>query len=262
MKADPKKLDYAAILRRYDAEMENVNTPEAVAAKMLPTDPHLKEVASAVLYMKIRDIGPVTTKALQNGVDPLTLINEGLVAGMEIVGDLYAQHIYYLPEIMMAAKTMEIGISIAEKKIPGGRTTKGKMIMHAVEGDPHDIGKNIAAVMMRSSGYTVVDLGKDVAVTDVVASIKKEKPFMVSGTALMTTTMTALPAIAEKLLEAGIDIPVMAAGGAVNRDFAESFELGIFSEKAPQTPPIADKVVGGMDWKKIRENWDDIIGGV
>lgn len=256
------KIDYGAILRRYDAELENVSTPEAIAAKMLPSDPHLREVASTVLYMKIRDVGPVVMKALKEGVEPLILINKGLVAGMEIVSNLYAQHVYYLPEIMMAAKTMEIGISIAEKQIPGGRTTKGKVIMHAVEGDPHDIGKNIAAVMMRSSGFTVLDLGKDVAVDTVIASVKEEKPFMVSGTALMTTTMTACAAIAEKLIAAGINIPVMAAGGAVHRDFAESFDLGIYSEKAPQTPPIADKILAGYDWKKIRENWDDIVEGI
>ncbi len=256
------KVDYGAILRRYDAELENVSTPEAIAAKMLPSDPHLKEVASTVLYMKIRDVGPVVMKALKEGIEPLELINNGLVAGMEIVSDLYAQHVYYLPEIMMAAKTMEIGISIAEKQIPGGRKTKGKVIMHAVEGDPHDIGKNIAAVMMRSSGFTVVDLGKDIAVDDVVAAVKKEVPFMISGTALMTTTMTACVSIAEKLQAAKINIPVMAAGGAVNRDFAESFDLGIYSKKAPQTPAIADKILAGYDWKKIRENWDDIVEGI
>jgi methanol corrinoid protein len=83
---------------------------------------------------------------------------------------------------------------------------------------------------------------------------------MVTGTALMTTTMTAFPRAAAKLVAAGINIPFMAAGGAVNRDFAESFDLGIYSEKAPQTPPIADKVLEGYDWKKIRDEWDHIVG--
>ena len=112
-----------------------------------------------------------------------------------------------------------------------------------------------------SSGFTVVDLGKDVAVDDVVDAVKENKPFLVTGTALMTTTMTAFPSGAKKLQEAGINIPYMAAGGAVNRDFAESFDLGIYSEKAPQTPPIADKILAGYDWKKIREEWDSIVGG-
>lgn len=254
------KLNYGLILRRYDVEAENNETPEAIAEKLLPTDADLRAVASAVVFLKFKDVGPAVTAALKNK-DALDIINNGLVAGMEIVSLLYAKHIYYLPGIMMAAKVMEVGIAIAEKQVPGGRTTKGKMVMHAAEGDPHDIGKNIAAVMMRAAGYTVVDLGKDVAVDIVVDAVKNEQPFMVSGTALMTTTMTAMKDGASKLAAAGITIPYMSAGGAVNRDFAESFALGIYSEKAPMTPLIAEKVIAGYDWKRIREEWDSIVGG-
>jgi methanol corrinoid protein len=256
---DYKGVDFGKILRRYDVEAQNEDSPETIAKKMLPADPVLKKVAEAVLYMKLREVGPITTDALKTH-KPLDIINNGLVVGMECVAKLYAAHIYYLPEIMMAAKTMEVGIAIAEKQIEGGRQTKGLVVMHAAEGDPHDIGKNIAAVMLRSSGYSVIDMGKDVAVTDVVAKVEETKPMLVTGTALMTTTMTAFPRAAEILKKDGYTMPFMAAGGAVNRDFAESFDLGIYSEKAPQTPPIADKILAGYDWKRIREEWDDIIG--
>ncbi len=256
---DYKGVDFSKILKRYDVEAQNETTPESVAKKMLPSDPVLKSVAEAVLYMKFKDVGPATAEALKTH-KPLDIINNGLVVGMECVAKLYAEHIYYLPEIMMAAKTMEIGIALAEKQIPGGRETKATIVMHAAEGDPHDIGKNIAAVMLRSSGYTVIDMGKDVAVVDVVAKVEEVKPLMVTGTALMTTTMTAFPRAAEILVKDGVNIPFMAAGGAVNRDFAESFELGIYSEKAPQTPPIADKVLAGYDWKRVRDEWDNIVG--
>ena len=256
---DYKGVDFGKILRRYDVEAQNEDSPETIAKKMLPADPVLKKVAEAVLYMKLKEVGPITNDALKTH-KPLDIINNGLVVGMECVAKLYAAHIYYLPEIMMAAKTMEIGIALAEKQIEGGRQTKGLVVMHAAEGDPHDIGKNIAAVMLRSSGYSVIDMGKDVAVTDVVAKVEEVKPMLVTGTALMTTTMTAFPRAAEILVKDGYKMPFMAAGGAVNRDFAESFELGIYSEKAPQTPPIADKIVEGYDWKRIREEWDEITG--
>jgi methanol corrinoid protein len=255
-----KGVDFGKILRRYDVEAENQNTPESIAKKMLPKDAVFKACAEDVLYMKFKDISKTVAEALKSK-QPLDVINQGLVAGMEIVSALYAQHIYYLPEIMLAAKTMEIGIAVAEKQIPGGRKTKGVAVMHAAEGDPHDIGKNIAAVMMRSAGYTVVDLGRDVPVDDVVASVVKEKPMLVTGTALMTTTMSAFPAIAGKMKAQGINTPFMSAGGAVNREFSESFDLGIYSEKAPQTPPIADKILAGYDWKKVRAEWDNIVGG-
>ena len=256
---DYKGVDFSKILKRYDVEAQNETTPEAVAKKMLPADPVLKNVAECVLYMKFKDVGPATSEALKTH-KPLDIINNGLVVGMECVAKLYAEHIYYLPEIMMAAKTMEIGIAIAEKQIPGGRETKATIVMHAAEGDPHDIGKNIAAVMMRSAGYNVIDMGKDVAVTDAVAKCVEVKPLFISGTALMTTTMTAFPRVAQGLIDAGMNIPMMGCGGAVNRDYANSYDLGIYSEKAPQTPLLAQKMLEGYDWKKIREEWDDIVG--
>ncbi len=257
---DYKGVDFSKILKRYDVEAQNETTPEAVAKKMLPADPVLKNVAECVLYMKFKDVGPATTEALKTH-KPLDIINNGLVVGMECVAKLYAEHIYYLPEIMMAAKTMEIGIAIAEKQIPGGREAKATVVMHAAEGDPHDIGKNIAAVMMRSAGYNVIDMGRDVPVVDAVAKCVEVKPLFISGTALMTTTMTAFPKVAQGLIDAGLNIPMMGCGGAVNRDYANSYDLGIYSEKAPQTPILAQKMLEGYDWKKIREEWDSIVGG-
>ncbi|MCL2143784.1 MAG: cobalamin-dependent protein [Methanomassiliicoccaceae archaeon] len=248
-------------IKRYDIEAENQNTPESIAKKMLPSDPVFKACAEDVLYMRFKDIGKTVTDALKSK-KPLEVINDGLVAGMEVVSKLYAEHIYYLPEIMLGAKTMEIGIALAEKQLQGGRKTKGVAVMHVAEGDPHDIGKNIAAIMMRAAGFTVIDLGRDVPVDTVVDVVAKEKPFLVTGTALMTTTMSVFPIIAGKMKAKGITIPFMSAGGAVNREFSEGFELGIYSEKAPQTPPIADKIVAGYDWKKVKAEWDNIVKGV
>ncbi len=259
---DPGTVDYGFILRRYDIESESQTRPETVAANMLPKDPFLNEIASAVMFIRLRDIGSAVIRALQMGVPPMDIISKGLVAGMEAVGHLYNEHVYYLPEVIMAAKTMETGITLAERQIPGGRESKGTVVMHAAEGDPHDIGKNIAAIMLRSSGYDVIDLGKDVPVDEVVRIVLDRKPMMVTGTALMTTTMPAFPAAAKELHEAGLDIPYMASGGAVNREYAESFDGGIYSQKAPQTPPIADRIRQGHTWRQIREEWDDITGGL
>ena len=252
--------DFSVVLKRYDVEGQVVVTPEEMAKKMLPKDAVFRKVAEEVMYMRFKTVGPVVMEALKTK-NPLDVINNGLVAGMEVVAKLYAEHVYYLPEIMMAAKTMEIGIALAEKKVPGGRETKGTVVMHAAEGDPHDIGKNIAAVMVRSSGYTVVDMGRDVPIADFIAKVAEVKPLFASGTALMTTTMSVFPAEAKILVEKGINIPLMGCGGAVNREYANSYDLGIYSEKAPQTPMIAEKIRQGYSWQKVREEWDNIVGG-
>ena len=252
--------DFSKVLKRYDVDMQVEVTPEEMAKKLLPTDPVLNKVAEEVMYMRFKTVGPTVMQALKEK-DPLVIINDGLVAGMEVVAKLYAEHVYYLPEIMMAAKTMEIGIALAEKQVPGGLQPKATVVMHAAEGDPHDIGKNIAAVMMRASGYNVIDMGRDVPIVDAVAKVEEVKPLFISGTALMTTTMTAFPAEAQMLKEKGYNTPIMGCGGAVNRDFANSYDLGIYSEKAPQTPLIAAKLLAGYDWKQIREEWDEIVNG-
>ena len=252
--------DFSKVLKRYDVDMQVEISPEEMAKKLLPTDPVFHKVAEEVMYMRFKTVGPTVRQALKER-NPLDIINNGLVAGMEVVAKLYAEHVYYLPEIMMAAKTMEIGIALAEKQVPGGLQPKATVIMHAAEGDPHDIGKNIAAVMMRASGYNVIDMGRDVPIVDAVAKVEEVKPLFISGTALMTTTMTAFPAEAKILKEKGYNTPVMGCGGAVNRDFANSYDLGIYSEKAPQTPLIAQKLLDGYDWKAVREHWDDIVNG-
>lgn len=239
-------------------EQRTAETPREVADRMLPEDPVYRELAEKVVFFKIKEIEGASEKALETKA-PADAINLGLVAGMQIVAKLYAQRIYYLPEVIMASRTMTKGIAVAEAKMPGGRESRGRVIMHAVEGDPHDIGKNIAAVMMRAAGYEVIDLGKDVPAAEAVAKAAEVRPLFMSGTALMTTTMDALPKEATMLKEKGIGVPLMGCGSAVTREFANSYDLGIYSEKAPQTPPIADRLLEGWDWKRIRSEWDDIV---
>lgn len=249
------------ILTRYDIKMESQEKPEAIAARMLPKDPLLKKVAEDVLNLKGKLIEDDVKAALKEN-SPEVVIEGGLLKGMDVVSELYGRGIYYLPHVMVASDAMGKGMKLAEAALASGHMkTKGKIVMHAAEGDPHDIGKNIAAVMLKSNGFAVVDLGRDILVGDVVAAVEKEKPQMVTGTALMTTTMTAFPKIAERLEEMGVNIPFVCAGGAVNRAFVESFPMGVYAEKAAQGPALATKAVEGWDFRKLRDKWDDLMAG-
>ena len=109
--------DFSKVLKRYDIDLQVEMTPQEMAAKLLPQDPVFHKVAEEVMYMRFKTVGPVVAEAIKER-DPLDVINNGLVAGMEIVAKLYAEHVYYLPEIMMAAKTMEIGIATSERTSP------------------------------------------------------------------------------------------------------------------------------------------------
>ncbi len=248
------------ILTRYDIKMESQEKPEAIAARMLPKDPLLKKVAEDVLNLKSKLIEDDVRAALKEN-SPEDVIEGGLLKGMDVVSELYGRGIYYLPHVMVASDAMDKGMKIAEGALKHEKKVKGTIVMHAAEGDPHDIGKNIAAVLLKSNGFGVIDLGRDVLVGDVVAAVDKNKPDMVTGTALMTTTMSAFPKIAERLEEMGVNIPFICAGGAVNRQYVESYPMGVFAEKAAQGPALATKTVEGWDWRKLRDKWDDLMAG-
>ncbi len=248
------------ILTRYDILADAKDKPETIAERILPKDPVLRKVAEDVVFLKAKNIQDDVTEALKT-VKPEQVIEGGLLKGMDVVAELYGRGIYYLPHVMVASDAMDKGIKIAEKSLTGARKLKGTVVMHAAEGDPHDIGKNIAAVLLKSNGYGVVDLGRDVLVDTVVKSVEENKPQVVTGTALMTTTMSAFPKIAERLQERGINIPFICAGGAVNRSYVESYPLGVYAEKAANGPGLVNKATAGWDWRKIRDNWDAIQAG-
>lgn len=254
---DLKNVNYDRVLRRYDIQMESKESPEELAARMVPKDPNLRKVVEDVVFMRSRNVTEDVSAALKD-YSPEEVIEQGLIRGMDVVGELYGRGIYYLPHIMMAAEVMDKGVKICEIQMKGVRETKGKVVMHVAEGDPHDIGKNIAAVLLKSNGYTVVDMGRDVAIGDVITTVENERPAILTGTALMTTTMSAFPKISERLRERGINIPFICAGGAVNRAYVESYPMGVYAAKAIQGPALANKTMEGYDWRKLRENWDKL----
>lgn len=257
---DLSDIDFEIIFKRYDILVEAQEKPEDIAAKILPKDPLLKKVAEDVVMMRYKEIEADTKVALTK-FSPEDIIDKGLLKGMEVVSELYGRGIYYLPQVMVAADAFDIGLKFAEKTMKGQFLGKGKVVMHVAEGDPHDIGKNIAVVLFRSNGFGVFDMGRDVPVEDVVKTVSKVGADVLTGTALMTATMSAFPKIAQRLVEKGIEIPFICAGGAVNRNYIESFPLGIYAEKAAQGLVMANKAIEGWDWNRIRQSWDDIKSG-
>jgi len=194
-------------------------------------------------------------KAVAAGADPIKMIDDVLMPGMKIVTDLYDIGVIFLPNVMMSADAMLAGIEYCKEKSGSAPTPKGKVVCHVAEGDVHDIGKTIVAALLRAAGYEVVDLGRDVPVDEVIAAVKKEKPMMLTGTALMTTTMYAFKEINDRLLEAGIKVPFQCGGGAVNQDFVVTYELGVYGEEAANAPQMAEMILAGKSLKQLKEHF-------
>jgi len=151
---------------------------------------------------------------------------------------------------------MLTGLEICEQKLGKAVEKKGTVITHTAEGDIHDLGQKIVNALLRANGYEVVDLGKDVPVDDVIAAVKKYNPALVTGTALMTTTMTAFERISNRLTKDGFATPFVCGGGAVSLEYVTGYNLGVYGKDASQAPAMASDAVNGLNWAQMREKYN------
>ena len=172
-------------------------------------------------------------EALKQGWEPLKISNEGLIPGLEEVGRLFGQNIYFLPQVMLSADTMKkaFGRLKNEFKDKKGKPL-GKILMATVEGDIHDIGKNIVATLLENHGFEVIDLGKNVPADKIIAEVVKNKVDVVGLSALMTTTVMEMDNILKKLKAKGVPVLTMVGGAVVSQDFADKIGANGYAKDA------------------------------
>ncbi len=242
--------NYSNIFKRYDLDLE-----VSGEAKQISKDPVMQEIAQHVIDGNEEEIVPVVKKALESK-SPLDVINDALIAGMNEVSRLWDEGIYFLPQVILSSDAMNAGIAECETAMGKAMEKKAKVITHTAEGDIHDIGQVIVNALLNANGYEVIDLGADVPVEKVVSACKEHRPVMVTGTALMTTTMTAFPKISHQLKQAGVEIPFVCGGGAVSWEYVTGFDLGIWGKEASQAPGMAEDATEGESWHTMREKWN------
>lgn len=243
--------DFSNIFKRYDLELEATGQ-----AKQVSSDPMMQEIAQFVVDGDDEGILPVVVKALEMDLSPIKIINDALIAGMNEVSRLWEEGVYFLPQVILSSDAMTIGIAKCEEAMGKSMERKGKVVTHTAEGDIHDIGQVIVNALLNANGFEVIDLGADVPVDKVVSACKEHQPVMVTGTALMTTTMTAFPKIAHQLNTAGLKIPFVCGGGAVCEEYVTGFELGIWGKEANQAPGMAEDALAGEPWNDMRSKWN------
>lgn len=258
-----KKADFDMMFKRYNVIIEGpAIKPEddPDVKKVLPKEEPFRSLAMAVIFGDTEKAVEAARSALEK-VPPLDVIEKGLAKGMDAVSALYAKGAYFLPDIMLSADAMTAAMQLAEQKLGKAREKKGTVVSFVAEGDPHDIGKNLVVMFLKANGFETIDLGRDVPNNEVIEAVKKHKPVMLTGTALMTTTMTAFPKIAEALKQQGLQVPIFGCGGgAVKRDFVESYDMGVYGVKAFHAPKLAEAALAGKSWKDIRKEYPKIVG--
>jgi corrinoid protein of di/trimethylamine methyltransferase len=188
-------------------------------------------------------------QGLEQGLDPLEIIKEGLTPGMDVVGEKFSCGEYFLPHLVMAGNTMQAGLTWLEPSLKAGdmaRETLGTVVLGTVAGDIHEIGKSLVGVMLTANGFIVHDLGVDVPVSKFVQAVRETGANLVGLSALLTTTMSIQRTVIEELAEAGLRdrVKVMVGGAPVSTRWAQEIGADGYAEDAVGAVALARQLAG------------------
>ena len=182
----------------------------------------LKAMQEALMAGRKAEIESLVDQALAAGMPAGTILNEGLIPGMERLGVQFKANEVFIPEVLVAARAMNAGMSKLEPHLAkAGIKPRGVVVIGTVKGDLHDIGKNLVSMMLRGNGYKIVDLGVDVAPEKYIEAAKTSGAGVIALSALLTTTMVQMKAVVEAVEKAGLAVPVVIGGAPVTRDYAD-----------------------------------------
>ena len=187
--------------------------------------------------------------ALESNIAPEIIIEQGLTAGMQIVGDKFAAKEYFIPDMLASAEAVSGAMDILKPYLDGSEAvTRGKFVIATVKGDIHDIGKNIVAILLRGAGYEVKDLGIDVPPEKIVEVVREDKPDFLGLSALLTTTMVAMGETIEALKENELrdKVEVLIGGAAVSQEYAQEIGADAYCADGFQAIKVLD------DFRKVR----------
>jgi 5-methyltetrahydrofolate--homocysteine methyltransferase len=181
-----------------------------------------QDLQDALLKGEKASVETLVDKALSEGVPAERILNEGLIPGMETVGVLFRNSEIFIPEVLVAARAMNAGLTRLEPVLVRDKVQpKGVVVIGTAKGDLHDIGKNLVAMMLKGAGYRIVDLGIDVAPERYVEAARAEGAGIIACSALLTTTMAQMKNLVEAVRAAGLGIPVIIGGAPVTKEFAD-----------------------------------------
>jgi corrinoid protein of di/trimethylamine methyltransferase len=209
----------------------------------------LEKLTGSIIDGDIDTAIALTKDALQAGLEPLDIINKGLVPGMAVVGEKFESGEYFLPNLVIAGSAMQQAMELIEpelKQRQQERTSYGKVVIGTVHGDIHEIGKSLVATMLAAHGFEVIDLGVDVTTADFLSNVKESGAQLLGLSALLTTTMTVQREVIEALNEAGIreQVKVLVGGAPVSKEWADSIGADGYAEDAMAAVALAKSLVG------------------
>ena len=195
----------------------------------------LTEISELLQKGKANEVKEVAQKGLDEGLSAKSILEDGLMPGMAIIGDKFKKNEVYVPEVLIAARAMNAGIEVLKPHMSeADASNKGTVVLGTVKGDLHDIGKNLVKIMMEGKGLNVIDLGIDVPAEKYVEAVKENSADVVACSALLTTTMTEMENVVKALEEAGLrdKVAIMVGGAPVNPEVAEKYGADGYAKTA------------------------------
>ncbi|NPV71157.1 MAG: corrinoid protein [Firmicutes bacterium] len=208
----------------------------------------MQALSEAVVSGDIDNIMRLTEEALRCSASPKETIDVGLMPGMDRVGSLFRTGEMFIPEVLLSARTMQMAMNVLRPHLMGGDVrNQGSVVIGTVQGDLHDIGKNLVRMMLEAAGFNVIDLGTDVPPEKFIEAIKAHHPQILGLSALLTTTMRNMAVVIDTLRESGIRhlIKVMVGGAPVTGDFAKSIGADGYAPNAVVAVDMAKILVRG-----------------
>ncbi len=207
----------------------------------------LAKLKEGVIEYEEDTVVEYSNKALEEGVAPLEAIMDGLAAGMQVVGELYEKNEYFVPEVLMCADALYKGLDILRPHVPKDDSkVNAQVVIGSIQGDVHDIGKNLVKMMFDVAGWEVHDLGRDVPLENFVEEQLRTDSEVVAMSAMMTTTMLGMKKVIKMIKEKNPDVAIMLGGAPVTKDVANLFGADGYAESAGNAVVEGIKMIGRL----------------
>jgi 5-methyltetrahydrofolate--homocysteine methyltransferase len=204
----------------------------------------VQDIFNAILAYDEATVKAQTQAELESGTDIATILNEGLIAPMDVVGERFSAGDLFIPEMLKAAQIMKMGLEILKPHLTAGQSqSKGTVVIGTVKGDLHDIGKNLVAMMLEGAGFEVVDLGVDVTSEAFVKAATEKNARVIGLSALLTTTMPAMDNTVKAVKEAGLAAKTIVGGAPVTQSFADTIGADGYSADAAGAVKLVKQIV-------------------
>jgi 5-methyltetrahydrofolate--homocysteine methyltransferase len=234
------------IRQEIDEFIERPDERERIVTLFTKSRPNLQAIAAALIDGDNDLVNQLTRQALDEGIEALEVMDYGLIAGMAIVGIKFRENFIFVPEVLACARAMKAGMAHIEPILSAsGIDPVGKVVMGTVKGDLHDIGKNLCIMMLRGSGFEVIDLGVDTSPDRFIEAVEEHKAPLLGMSALLTTTMPNMGKTIEAFIDADLrdEVKIMVGGAPVTQEFADDMGADGYGKDAMACVALARQLL-------------------